>query len=60
MSRVHSFSVAPDDKDAHELMQMVKTYCARNGVSFSYIVLEAIKKYVQEEPKLCKLTKKQD
>lgn len=48
MSRVQSFSVAPTDTSGQELIAKIKQHCDATGVSFSYIVIAALKKYTEE------------
>jgi len=44
-SRVHSFSVRPDDKESTALIEELKMISISKGVRFNYLVLEALKLY---------------
>ena len=46
--RVTSFSYRQTDKEAVEAIRYIKTYCRSKGVSFSFMVLKAIKKLAEE------------
>ncbi len=40
-----SFSVKPSDHKVITLIARIKHHCMRNGLSFSYIVVQALKAY---------------
>ena len=44
----HSISIRPSDVDNIHIVKTIKQYCKSKGVSFSYIVLKALKKYYNE------------
>jgi hypothetical protein len=48
MSRIQSFSIAPGDTEAGKLVARIKEHCDRTGVTFSHIVMAALKYYVEE------------
>jgi len=50
--RVYSFSLAPQDKEANQLIAKIQTECKAKGVSFSYTVLKALK-LLQENQNEC-------
>lgn len=47
-NRVTSFSVKPEDKDALSELAKLTEHSAKTGISFSYLVIQAIKKYNKE------------
>lgn len=46
--RVSSFSIPDDDSVGHENVQLLRKYCKRTGISFSYLVLKGISHIIQE------------
>ena len=44
----HSISIRPSDTDNIHIVKVIKQYCRAKGVSFSYVVLKALKKYYNE------------
>lgn len=40
-----SFSARPSDHETISLIAKIKHHCIKNGISFSYIVIEALKAY---------------
>ncbi len=44
-----SFSVKPSDTEATKLIEDIKLISIRKGISFSFIVIQALKKYKVEE-----------
>ena len=46
--RNFSFSVTPSDTEGVKLVQDLKATCARNGTSFSFVILKALQAYVKE------------
>ena len=56
MSRVKSFSIPPSDTPAKQLIEHVEKYCSTTGVTFSHVVIAAIKLYLENGG--CPLTTK--
>ncbi|MCI4437073.1 MAG: hypothetical protein JHC33_09730 [Ignisphaera sp.] len=48
MSRIQSFSISPSDTEAGKLLARIKKYCDSTGVTFSHIVMAALKNYAEE------------
>jgi hypothetical protein len=48
MNRIQSFSVAPGDTEASSMLKRIKEHCDRTGVTFSHIVMAALRKYAEE------------
>ena len=46
--RIYSFSAKPKDVESIELVDFIKIYSARNGMTFSHIVIKALEKYKKE------------
>lgn len=46
---VVTFSIRKNDVVSHELVEDVKKQCLNKGLNFSYIVLEALKQYVEKQ-----------
>lgn len=46
--RVVSFSYKPHDKAAYAAISELKAYGKKRGISFSFLVLQAIKNYLRE------------
>lgn len=49
MNRIFSFSVKPKDKEAMDLVEFIQQYSIKNGIKFSYIVIEGLKLYLAKE-----------
>lgn len=48
MSNVVSFSIKPSDKDGRKQVDKLQKHCDKTGISFSYLVLKAIKNLNKE------------
>lgn len=48
-NRVVTFSYKPADKVARENVECLKNYSQKTGISFSYLVIKAIKKLIEQE-----------
>lgn len=46
--RVQSFSIKPDDIDALEELKKLRKYSKIKGISFSFLIIQAIKAYNKE------------
>lgn len=46
--KIFSFSVKPSDHEAITMVAKLKLHCMRNGLSFSNIVINALKAYSVE------------
>lgn len=46
--RVVSFSYKPHDKTAYTAISELKVYGKKRGISFSFLVLQAIKNYIEK------------
>ena len=43
--KIFSFSIKPSDHEAITMVAKLKLHCMRNGLSFSNIVIKALKAY---------------
>jgi len=49
LSRVFSFSIKPTDTAALKLLQDIKMHGIRRGISFSFIVVTALRRWYEQE-----------
>lgn len=47
-TKIYSFSHKPNDKKSEQAIDKLKEHSRRTGISFSHLVLKAIKRYVEE------------
>lgn len=49
MQDIYTFSIKRDDSKSLKTVEAIKSLCEQNGLTFSYVVLEALKEHL---PKL--------
>ena len=49
--KIHTFAVSEHDKENMELVDKIKSDCKRNGISFTFVCLQALKQYTDEQSK---------
>ena len=46
--RIISFSIKPVDIEATDAIELLKSYAKKKGFNFSFLIIEAIKLYVEK------------